>query len=227
MDTYRRIAVVTGGFFILAALTSIVALLLYGPILTDADYILAAPAADSRVLWGAVLEILAVISVVGTAVAIYPVTRQYRESLALGYVCGRLFEGTIIAVGIISLLSILTLRQHGATDPSDSASLVTAGRLLVAVHDWTFLFGPNVALGPNTLMLAYVMLRSRLVPRPIAILGLVGGVMVFFSGMAVLFGLFDQLSAWGGLVSLPVFAWEMSLAAWLIGKGFRPAARHP
>jgi hypothetical protein len=55
---------------------------------------------------------------------------------------------------------------------------VTTGEALVAIHDWTFLFGPGFAIGVNTLMLAYLMYRSGLVPRLIAVLGLVGGPLV-------------------------------------------------
>ncbi len=150
---------------------------------------------------------------------------QAGHGFALGYVVGRLFEATAILVGVMSLLAIVTLRHDlaGATG-ARADSLVVAGRSLVAIHDWTFLFGPNLALGPNTLMLAYLMYRSRLVPRSIAVLGLIGGPAIFAFATAVLFGLTEQVSAWGALGALPVFAWEMSLAAYLIVKGFRPAA---
>jgi hypothetical protein len=127
-------------------------------------------------------------------------------------------------MGIISLLSIVTLRQafaQGALTNVDS--LVSTGRSLVAIHDWTFLLGPNLALGPNTLMLAFLMYRSRLVPRFIAILGLVGGPLIFAFAAAVMFGVFQQVSLWGAIGALPVFAWEMSLAVYLIVRGFRPS----
>ena len=92
------------------------------------------------------------------------------------------------------------------------------GKALVAVHDWTFLFGPGLAIGVNTLMLAYLMYRSGLVPRLIAVLGLIGGPVVFASSTAALFGLYPQVSVWGSIAAIPVFAWEMSLAAWLIAR---------
>jgi hypothetical protein len=101
---------------------------------------------------------------------------------------------------------------------------VTVGKTLVALHDWTFLFGPGLAIGVNTLLLAYLMYRSRLVPRLIAVIGLTGGPLIFASAAAVLFGLYEQVSAWGMIAAIPVFVWEMSLAVWLIVKGFRPSA---
>jgi hypothetical protein len=136
-------------------------------------------------------------------------------------VAGRVLEAAFIAVGIISLLAIVTLRQDAAG--ADDASLITTGKALVALHDWTFLFGPGLAIGINTTLLAWLMYRSQLVPRAIAVVGLIGGPVVFCSSVAVLFGLYEQTSAVAGLAAFPVFAWEMSLASWLIAKGFKPS----
>jgi hypothetical protein len=96
-------------------------------------------------------------------------------------------------------------------------------RVLAALHDWTFLFGPGLAIGINTALLAALMYRSRLVPRTIAVIGLIGGPLVFASSVAVLFGAYEQASGVAALAALPVFAWEMSLAGWMIVKGLRPA----
>jgi hypothetical protein len=81
-------------------------------------------------------------------------------------VVGRLLEAAIIVAGVISLLSIVTLRQHaGGVAGSQGASLITTGRALVALHDWTFLFGPGLVIGINTTLLASLMYRSQLAPR--------------------------------------------------------------
>jgi hypothetical protein len=223
MSSARNIALIAGGFFILAFVASVPApFALYHGVLHDPRYILTS-GGDARVSLGAFLEVITAIAVIGTAVTLYPMVKRQQEGVALGYVAGRLVEATVIVIGIISLLSIVTVRQHVA-GTGNASSLVPLGRSLVAIHDWTFLFGPNFALGPNTLMLAYLMYRSRLVPRFIAMLGLVGGPLLFVSSAAVLFGLSEQVSAWGALAALPVFVWEMSLAGWLIVKGFDPAA---
>jgi len=215
--------VVAGVFFIVAAVAAVAGLVLYDPVLDNSHYITGS-GHDTRVLWGAFFEVILAISVIGTAVTLFPIVKRQHEGIALGYVAGRLVEAVVIVVGIISLLSVVTLRQDlaGAAG-AGGASVVTAGQSLVAVHDWTFLFGPGLAIGLNTLMLAYLMYRSRLVPRFIALLGLIGGPMVFASSIAVLFGLYDQLSAWSSIPTIPVFAWEMSLAVWLIVKGFKPS----
>jgi hypothetical protein len=174
---------------------------------------------------GAFLEGILALAVVGTAVTLFPVVKRQHEGVALGYVGLRTLEAAIICVGIVSLLAVVTMRRDvgGATGP-DPDTLIAVGRGLVAVHDWTFLLGPAFVLGVNTVLMAYLMFRSGLVPRFIGLLGLVGGPLVFASATATLFGVYEQISVWASIAALPVFAWELSLAIWLIAKGFRPAA---
>jgi len=227
MDTTRRTATVTGVFFLVAAFPAMAALGLYQPVLRDPAGYLAGAGPDTGVLLGALLEVLVAASVIGTAVTLYPVVRREHHGFALGYVTGRLLEATVIVVGAISVLSVVTLRQHVAGAPGDDSALAAVGQALVAVHDWTFLFGPNFALGVHTLLLAILMHRSGLVPRGIAVLGLVGGPLIFASASAVLLGLYDQVSVPGAVAALPVFAWEMSLAGYLLARGFRAATPLP
>jgi uncharacterized protein DUF4386 len=222
MTSTRTNAILAGVFFIVAAVAAIAGLALYDPVLNDPSYITDASRTDTQVLAGALCEVLVVISVIGTGVTLYPVIRRHGEGSAIAYVVGRLFEAAAIAVGIISLLSIVALRQDGGGD-------VATGKALVALHDATFLFGPGLAIGINTLLLASLMYRSQLVPRAIARIGLVGGPLVFASSVAVMFGAYDQVSSPALLAAIPVFAWEMSLAGWMIVKGFRgsPAIERP
>ena len=208
---YRGNAVAAGVFFVVAAVAAIAGLALYQPALTDPDYLLGA-GADTRVLLGGWLEVLLAASCIGTGVALYPVVRRESESVALGYVCGRVLEAAIIATGIAATLSLVSLRGTG-TGPD-------VARALVALHDWTFLLGPGLVIGVNSLLLALLVYRSRLVPRWIAVLGLVGGPLVFASSTAVLFGLVEDTSPWRFVAAVPVTAWEMSLAVRLIVRGF-------
>jgi hypothetical protein len=224
MTSMRRTAVVAGIFYLLTEVTAIGGMLLYGSVLGTREFIVSASADDTSVLAGAFLEVLLAIAVVGSAVTLYPVVRRVNEGMALGYVAGRLIEATIISVGAISLLAVVTMqRDLSGTTGAEATAAVTVGQSLVAVHDWTFLFGPKLALGVNTVLLAYLMYRSRLVPRVIAVIGLVGGSLVFASGTAVLFGLYEDLSIVGVVAAAPVLAWELSVAVWMIVKGFRPS----
>jgi len=221
MDSNRKNEIIVGVLFILAAVTAIIGLALYQPILNDADYIVKNSASETQIVWGAFCELILAFSVIGTSIMMYPILNKENESMAIGYVCFRLLEATIIIIGIISLLSVVTLNQEfaKAVDPN-VVSFLTAGKLLVTVHNWTFLFGPNLALGPGTLMVSYILYKSKLVPRFIYVLGLVGGPLIFICAMLVMFGVFPQISVWGALLAIPVFAFEMTLAVRLIGKGF-------
>lgn len=216
MDSARKTAFVAGVFFVVAAAAAIAGLALYSPVLDDSAFVLGQGSGD-KVLFGALFEVFVAISVIGTAVTLYPVVRREGEGIAMGYVAGRVLEATVIVVGLISLLAVVTLRGTSG----DAAALGALSDALVAVHDWTFLLGPGFAIGVNTLMLAYLMYRSQLVPRWIARIGLVGGPLIFASSTAILLGAYEQLDPIAGALAFPVFAWEMSLAAYLIAKGFR------
>jgi hypothetical protein len=142
---------------------------LYVPVVDDPRYIVGA-GADTRVALGAFLELLLIIANIGTAVVLFPILKRVNEILALGYVTARIVECTFIAVGILSLLTVVTLRQEAAG--ADAASLVAVGESLVALHDWTFRLGPGFFVGVgNGLILGYLMYSSRLVPRGMAMLG--------------------------------------------------------
>jgi hypothetical protein len=224
MSSTRRTAVVAGVFFVVAAVAAIAAKVLWQPVLSDADYVLGA-GADTRVLLGGLMEFLTAAAVAGTAVALYPVVKRQHAGVALGYVAGRVLEAVTILVGLAAVLAVVSLRQdHAGTPTTDDGALVAVQESLVALHDAMFLLGPGLVIGINSLLLAWLMYRSGLVPRWIAVVGLVGGPLVFLSSTAVLFGLYEQVSAFAGLGAFPVFVWEMSLAGYLIVKGFRPSA---
>jgi hypothetical protein len=222
MDSTRRTSFITGVLFIITFVTSIpAAFLLYAPVLDDASYVVGA-GADGGVALGAFLEVLLIVANVGTAVALFPILKRQNEPLALGYVTARLVESTFIAIGIVSLLAVVTLRQDAAG--GDPSSLVTVGQSLVAVHDWTFLLGPNWVVGVgNGLILGWLMYRSGLVPRGMAILGLIAGPVLLAGGTAALLGVIEPDSALKNLTAAPEFVWELSLGIYLMVKGFKPS----
>jgi len=220
----RRTALIAGVLFLLTFVTSIPALFFYEPVLKHAGYILGA-GADARVEVGAFLEVLLAIANVGTAVVLFPIVKRQNESIALGYVASRILESTVIVVGLVSVLSVVALRQDlaGAAG-SDTAALTAVGRSLVALHDQTFLLGPAFCAGiGNGILLGYLMFRSGLVPRGMAVLGLIGGPLAFATATAVLFGAYEQSSAASFVFTLPEALWELSLGVYLTVKGFRPS----
>jgi len=220
--TEQQVARAAGVLFILTFVTAIPAALLYDPVLDDTRWVLGADD-DARVLLGAFLELLLIIANLGTAVVLFPILKRQSESGALGYVTARVMECVFIAVGILSLLALVTLRQDAAG--ADEDALVVAGQSLVAIHDWTFLLGPGFVVGiGNGMLLGYLMYRSALVPRGMAMLGLIGGPLLCLSGLGVLFGAFDAGSAPQGIATIPEIAWEASLGIYLTVKGFRASS---
>jgi len=217
MTSARVTARIAGACYLITHVTSVAALVLYAPVLDRPGYVLGS-GADTRVLAGGWLEVVLALAIVGTAVALYPVTRRHGQGLAIGYVGLRTLEAAVITIGIVSLLAVVTLRQQAGPD---AAALAGVGKGLVAVHNWTFLLGPNFVCPADTLVLACLMWRSRLIPRFIAGLGLAGGPLLFVSATAVLFGAYKQVSLPGAVAPLPVFAWELGLALYLIFKGFK------
>lgn len=213
-----------GVSFILAAVTAIIGLNLYGPIL-GADYLTQGSEHANQVILGAIMELILVASAIATSIAMFPFLRKYNETIALGHVLFRFLEAVIITVGVISILSLLTLsREFVAAGATDLASFQTSGTVLKAVHEWTFLLGPNFMLGINTMMYSYIFYRTNLVPKFIPIIGLTGATLIFIAALLEMFGVIEQVSVWGAVLALPVFANEMILAVWLIVKGFNESA---
>lgn len=218
MDT-RKVATLTGWLMVITFATSIPAYFtFYAPVRENPGLITGGGAdPTASVALGAVLELLLIIANVGTAVVPYVIFKRYSPSLALGYVAARLVEGVFIAVGILSLLTFLFMRQEG-TAGADPA----LGEVFVAIHDRAFLLGPGFFAGvANGLILGYLMVRSGLVPRGLAILGLIGGTLIAGSGIAIMFGVIERGSAAQGLATVPEFIWELSFGIYLIVKGFR------
>lgn len=225
MKTASRAAKIVGVLFILAAVSSIIGLVLYDPILNGSDYLVNGAAHANQVILGALMELVLVVSAVGTATTMFPVLRKYNETIALWHVCFRFLEAVVITIGIVGVLSLLALSQaYVAEAAPDIASYQASGTVLHAVHDWTFLLGPNFMLGINTMMYSYIFYQTKLVPRFIPILGMTGSTLVFAAALLEMFGVFPQLSVWGAILSLPVAANEMILAVWLIAKGFNESA---
>src|ERR687893_2232123 len=186
----QTIARVTGILFLITYITSIPAFfVLYAPVLDDPRYIVGG-GADNSVSFGAFLEVILIIANIGTAVVLWPVLKRVNEVLALGYVTARVVECAFIAVGILSLLSVVALRQEVAG--ADAGSLVAVGQSLVAIHGWTFVLGHGFVVGVgNGLILGYLMYRSALVPRPMAVLGLIAGPLIIASGAAAVLGVIE------------------------------------
>jgi hypothetical protein len=214
----RKTALVVGGLYLLTFITSIPALFLKEPALKHTDFILGV-GSGSSVVWAGVLDLMCAAAGIGTAVAMFRVAKRYSRTSAIGFVATRTLEGAIMAVGVVSLFALVAMRDAGATG-ADATSLVETGKSLVSLHDWTFLLGPGTMAGLNALFLGTVMYRSRLVPRIIPTVGLIGAPLILVSAVLTGFGVYDQVSTWSALATFPIALWEFSLGVWLVVKGF-------
>lgn len=221
--TMRLTALVAGVLYLITFVTSVPTLALYKPLRDHADFVLGAGSATG-VMSGALLEVALALACAGTAVALFPVAKRQSETAALGFLVARMLEASLILVGVISLLSILTLRRDVAGTPgADPRSLVSAEHTLVAVYDGTFLLGQSLMPVVSALCLGSVMYRSRLVPRIIPAVGLFGAPLLLASDIAIFWGVYQQGASLAGLAALPIALWEFALGVWLVLKGFRPS----
>jgi hypothetical protein len=219
-DPTRLTALVAGLLYLLTFASSIPAAFLLSPILTNPGYI-ASPGVDSQISLAAFLDLVNGFAAIGTAVALFTIVKRQHEGFALGFVATRLFEAGTLAIGILCMLSVVTLRQAAVT-ASDPSSLVAVGQGLVAVRDWAFVVGTGMA-GFNALMLGTVLYRSRLVPRAIPALGLIGAPIFLTAVSAKVLGA-DLGATTQGLAVAPIFIWELAVGLWMTFKGFRTSA---
>ncbi|MFS0820397.1 DUF4386 domain-containing protein [Bacillus sp. 1P02SD] len=220
MTRDRVNGIIMGILYIVAAVTSIIAVIYYQPVLSEQWYMSVVDGFETKVLIGVLNDLFLVVAAVGTAVMLFPYLRRWNEHIALGYLCFRFMEAVFIAIGLVSILGLLHLSMHYEAGNLDSESLHALGFMLQSFHRWTFMLGPNLMLGLNTIMYSYLFFRTGLVPKPLAQFGMITAILVFIAGLLDMFGVVEPISTAKGLVALPVGVYEMSLAVWLIVKGF-------
>jgi hypothetical protein len=217
-DPTRRTALVTGILYLITFAASIPAVLLLGPMLDDPRYVIG-NGADMQIGLACVLDIVNALAAIGTAVAVFSVAKRVHEGLALGFVTTRLLEAAIIAIGVVGLLGLLTLRQQGVA-AADTGAAVVVGRTVVAIRDWTFVLGPSLMAALNALMFATLLYRGRLVPRAIPALGLIGAPVMIAFVVAAMLGYSEMGSTFNVIAGAPFFIWELAVGLWMVFKGF-------
>jgi hypothetical protein len=215
VTSLRKIALAAGVLYLLT-FVSIPTAALYAPI-SDPNYI-AGPGPDTGVIFGGVLEIIVAFAGIGTAVALYPVVKRQNEGVALGFVASRVVEAGTIFADVVCLLALVTLRRAGA-----GADGLVTGKALVALYTW-FKLGQNLMPAVNALLLGSLLYQSRLVPRVLPSLGLIGAPLLIANTILTMFGITGPIFVLSAIGVLPIALWEFSLGVWLVAKGFKPAA---
>lgn len=212
MTSQRKISLTAGALYLLT-FVSIPTLAIYSQV-KSTNYILGA-GPDTPAIFGGILEIIVALAGIGTAVALFPILKKQSESLALGLVASRVLEASSIFVGVAFILTIVALRQSGA----GAETLITSHTLAI-LYDRIFLISQSFMPAINDILLGLLLYRSRLVPRFLSSIGLVGGVVLLVGWIAVLFGIVGQHAPLAGLSAALVALFEFSLGIWLIVKGF-------
>jgi hypothetical protein len=214
MSSLRKTSLVAGVCYLLTFVSIPAPFLLYAAVRAPNFIVGAGP--DTPVFVGAILEIIVALCGIGTAVALYPVVKRQGQGRALGFVASRTLEGTLLMAGIVTLLSIVTLRQAGV----GAAGLVT-GQALAAQYSWMFHLSGSLIPSLNAVLLGSLLYQSRLVPRALPVLGFIGAALLLAVWFAVLFGLIGAVSAPTAVAGITIAAWEFSLGVYLTFWGFR------
>ena len=216
MSPHRKTSLAAGVLYLLT-FVSIPTLAMYGPV-KGANYVLGA-GPDTGAIFGGILEMIVALAGIGTAVALFQVVKRQNEGVALGFVASRTLEAAGTFASVACLLTVVTLRQEGA-----GASALVTSHALVALYDRLFLITQSFIPAVNALLLGYLLYQSRLVPRALPLLGLIGAPLLVAADLAVLFDLIGRTSTPALVTALPIALWEFSLGVWLVVKGFKPAA---
>jgi hypothetical protein len=185
MNSHRKTAIIVGILFITATVTSSLGFILRDPILEAPDYLVQVSANDTLVTTGVLLLLIDCVAVVFIAAMLYPILKQHNQALALAYLGFRAIESVVIIVGEIGLLVLLALsREFGQAGASDGSHIQTLGTLLLAAYrQGTHVIGILIVFGLTALILNYLLVRTRLVPRFISIWGLIGAILLMAAGI--------------------------------------------
>lgn len=210
-----------GWFFIAATISAIIGLKLYDPVLTANDFVVAASNHYTQIVFGAVNELVLVVTAMGTGIMLYPVLKRYDEDMATGYLCFRILEVVFIMIGIVSVLGALSVSQlyiNGVIANKNAAQIMMLG--FIGVHKWVFILGPNFILALNTFIYSYVFYQAEIIPKNLSGMGLLASCMIMVAAILEMFGVIEQMSLCGIVLALPIALYELILAVWLLMKGF-------
>ena len=216
MTSHRKISL-TAGILYIITFVSIPTLAIYGPV-KSANYILGA-GPDTHAIIGGLLEIVVALAGIATALVLFKILQKQNKTLSLGLIASRILEASTMFVGVAFLLAIVTLRKTGA-----GVDALPVSHALTILYDRIFLLGQGFIPAINDLLLGFLLYQSRLVPRNLSVIGIIGGPVLIAGYLAVMFGLIGQHAPLTGLFAVPVALFEFSLGLWLIFKGFNPEA---
>jgi hypothetical protein len=219
LNTYRTTAIVVGVVYLAGFVVGIGGEMLFQSILGVPDYLATLSANNMTVAIGALLWLLAVAGDAAHGVLLYPILRQHHERVAVGYLAARIMDALFIAIMVIFILLQIPLgNAYWNAAPADMAALQTLGTIFTHGQHVAYQIGMST-LGVAGLLLCYTLYKAMLVPRWLAVWGLVGYAIILVGMVSELMG-----SGLGLVSSLPGGLWEVFMGVWLIVKGFNASA---
>jgi hypothetical protein len=219
MNNYRTTARVVGVVYLAGFVVGIAGNIMIQSTLSKPDYLSTVFASSITVAIGATLWLLAVIGDAAHGVLMFPVLKPHGERLAYGYLAARIVDAIFIAVMVLFLLAQIPLgSEYLKAANSNLLNLQALSNVTVQASQYAYEIGMS-AVGLAGLMLCYTLYRARLVPRILAVWGLVGYAVIFVGMLSAVMG-----SGLGLISSLPGGLWEIFMGVWLIVKGFNSSA---
>jgi uncharacterized protein DUF4386 len=219
LNTSRKTARIVGGLILAATATYMLGSGLLESILNAPDYLLNVYPNSTQVVIGVLLEFVDAAAVAAIGIMLFPILRKHNEAIAFGYAGTRIIECLLLIVAGIGSLSLITLSQEYVQAGAPDASYLQAlGTLVVAQSGMSFQIA-MIALGMGSVPFCYLLYRSRLIPRSLSVLGLIGYAALLIGSLLELFG--HELAM---IHYLPGGLFELILPIWLIVKGFSSSA---
>jgi hypothetical protein len=220
MSSDRKTAILVGVLFLVATATTILGDSLIASVLDAPDYLSHLYPNKDQVISGVLIAFIDALAVVGIGILLFPILKKQNEAIALGYAGIRIAEFPILLIWLLIPLLLITLsQQYVETAAPDTPSFQTAGAILMALRLWSWRW-IYIINGIATLMLASLLYQSKLIPRSISVLGLIGGVVLLAGTSLAMFELIDVDQGIGLVAVLPGGLFELILPLWLFAKGF-------
>jgi len=212
LANHRKISLIAGIFYLLTFI-SVPTLSLYDAA-KDSGYILR-DGSDTSALIAVVLELVMALACIASAVTLYPILKRQNQSMALGLVASRVLEAGTIFAGVAFILGIVALRRAEAGEDA-----LPVSQALSMLYDRMVLIGQSLLPAVNDVLLGLLLYQSRLVPRWLSGVGIIGVLPLVIGFAAMLFDVIEQGSALAGLAAVLVALFEIGLGIWLVAKGF-------
>jgi hypothetical protein len=222
MNTYKTTARVVGIVYLAGFAVGLTGNGLIQSILGAPDYLATVSAKSMMLTIGAILWLLAVIGDAAHGVLMFPILKQHSERMAYGYLAARIFDAVFIAVMVLFILLQIPLgNEYLKAAASDTSYFQALGTISVQGSQYAYQIGTS-ALGISGLILNYTFYKAKLIPRFLAVWGLVGYAIILLGMLSETMG-----SGLGLVSSIPGGLWELFIGVWLIAKGFNSSAFVP